>query len=320
MSAMARVSAVRRSTARWSPFGAASPNGMSPSRGSLTQTIERGLKPSVRALALSALAVTSGTAQTPDPHAYFESLRARPEMIYAYSMRSQAELDDQVHGRGRSFSITYDPSADIHPERQDAAKIIVPANKGSIPKQVRFFAEVSDGAILFTWDAYWTSDYLNTGSLLRHKTFMVASPFDKSSRWINHMTRYNLGRRSEIGRADYVISSRRYGPRAREGPEEVLMPKQADFFIRARTWTRFWTLVEFIPNGFDRLSYWVADPTRGPVQIYDQVEVESAGSINGFWLEYNSSQKRTGPPLVAYARNLVVLRNVRNPAGLMQRP
>jgi hypothetical protein len=68
------------------------------------------------------------------------------------------------------------------------------------------------------------------------------------------------------------------------------------------------------------VSLWVADETRNAVQLYNRVEMRSAGQLTTFWLEYNSSQSRIGGPLVAYVRNIVGLRNVANPTTLFLRP
>ena len=56
------------------------------------------------------------------------------------------------------------------------------------------------------------------------------------------------------------------------------------------------------------------------VRRFNRLEIESAGTLTNFWIEFNSSQRRAGGPLVAYVRNVAVLREVSDPAGVLQRP
>jgi hypothetical protein len=55
-----------------------------------------------------------------DPHAYFNSLVARSDYWKSFSFRDAAALT------GKKY-LTYDPSHDTDPHRQDAAKIVIPA-------------------------------------------------------------------------------------------------------------------------------------------------------------------------------------------------
>jgi hypothetical protein len=114
------------------------------------------------------------------------------------------------------------------------------------------------------------------------------------------------------------------GPNVRDG--KPLMPKSGSFTVRAETWTRYWVLIEQRANDWDPVSLWVADENTDPVQIIDrrqlQVSPRAKGGVESFWFEYNSSSAaREGlGERVGYVRNLVMLRNVKDVPGLLQRP
>ena len=257
-------------------------------------------------------------AQAPDPHAYFKQLTSRPDVVYAYSLRDQAELDKYA-GRLGSTDITYKPFADTYPDRQDAAKVLIGANRVSIARQVRVPITHTAGSLLLTWDAFWGSEFQGKlGNLQTHKTFQISSQLTKSGLWFEVRSRYALG-----GGGVAAVDARAYaplGPNTRRGPYDRIDPLLDGFIIEARRWTRYWVLLELVPDGWDRVSLWVADEKRNAKQLYKRIEIRSAGSIQQFWLEFNSSGSRTGPPLVAYVRNVVGLLNVSNPTALMQRP
>jgi hypothetical protein len=287
-----------------------------------TQTMSKSVFSTIAVFAtLLSVTIQSGWAQG-NPHAYFEELSALPQAIHAYGLRDQAQLDAYTHGKGASTDVTYRPERDTYGRKQDAAKIVFPEGRNSIKPQVRFPMNIRSGTALFTWDAWWGSEFQNgKDGLLRHKTFMISSPLDNSSRWLMVMTRYRDAAPPAIARADIEMSAREYGPGTYEGREETMMPLLNNFQIAPETWTRFWVQVELRYPDFDRISMWMADETRDPVQIYDGLLVKSAGWINGFWLEYNSSQsRRTSGELVTYFRNLVVLHNFTNPTRILRKP
>jgi hypothetical protein len=110
------------------------------------------------------------------------------------------------------------------------------------------------------------------------------------------------------------------GPSTYNGTEGATWPQLADFVIGPETWTRYWVEVEVIPGAFDRVSLWIADERRGPVQLLNRLEIESAGTLTNLWMEFNSSANRTGGPLVAYLRNVVMFSNLADPTTILQRP
>ena len=59
-------------------------------------------------------------------HAYFESLAARPNVVAAFAMRSQEELEMYKAAKSRPPSVLYVYPSDPYPKRQDAAKVEVP--------------------------------------------------------------------------------------------------------------------------------------------------------------------------------------------------
>jgi hypothetical protein len=59
-------------------------------------------------------------------HDYFNWLISRPEHWKSYSLRSQAQIDQYSGGDGSNPWVTYNPAADTHPTKQDAAKVVIP--------------------------------------------------------------------------------------------------------------------------------------------------------------------------------------------------
>jgi hypothetical protein len=273
--------------------------------------------------ALAALATiptgSAALAAAEDPHAYFNELAARSESKYVYSLREQAQLNR--YSGGNSDSITFDPANDAYPFKQDAAKVVLPADKASIPSQVRLPINTNSGTLFLTWDAWWGEEYASAalrGGLNTHKNFQIASPVDNSQRWLEIRSKYSAG-----GGSVANIDARPYttlGPNTSYGGGDSIQPQVGQFNIAARKWTRYWVLVELQPSEWDRVSVWVADETRDPVRLFNRVEMRSAGFLTNLWLEYNSSQSRVGGPLVGYVRNVVGLQNVVNPMSLMRRP
>ncbi|NOT44120.1 MAG: hypothetical protein HOP14_05890 [Acidobacteria bacterium] len=256
-----------------------------------------------------------------DPHGYFQELSARADRLYSYSLRDQLQLDQYV-AAGVSRQMTYNPGGDSYPLKQDAAKLVLGEDQASveIPQMVRLPIHASAGTALLTWDVWWGPEYMtDLGGIRNHKAFQVASPLASSERWLEIRARYTQAAGAGVNEVD----ARPYaplGPNTTTGLEGRLEPMLAEFAVAAATWTRYWVLIEFEPLGWDRVSLWVADENRSQVQLLNRVEMRSAGGITRFWFEWNSSQRRTGGPLVSYVRNVVVLGNVQSPTALFRRP
>ena len=107
-------------------------------------------------------------------------------------------------------------------------------------------------------------------------------------------------------------------------------PLSNAFVIRPDKWIRFTASLTFT-GGVQRLRLWMSDedtpptlviadpddPTLGFLTDWPQAQEHPPGSgiisdLSGsdeFWVEFNTSQQRTGPELEAWVRNIVVYRN-----------
>ena len=289
-------------------------------------------------------------ARSGQAHAYFYDLVARPECLLAYSLRDAEQLAKYRHSRTRDAAVAYDPANDPDPRRQDAAKLIVPAGRASLPNQIRLPMSTADGTTtLITWDAWFGAEFRHerTG-IATYKTFQFASPKDRI--WFEVRTRFKQDKEAQARRLGKgtgekraakgggpsdpnligMVDARGYGARgtAPLGPNVTksapLAPQVGAFAIRAETWTRYWVVIDQRANDWDLISLWVADETHDPVQILDRLQFSVKGSVDAFWLEYNTSSKGRAKnalgPRVAYARNVVMLRNVKDVPALLQRP
>jgi hypothetical protein len=70
------------------------------------------------------------------------------------------------------------------------------------------------------------------------------------------------------------------------------------------------------------MSLWVADEDNDPVLIIDRLQFAVKKSVEHFWLEYNTSARLPEglDERVGYARNVVMLRNVKDLSSLLRRP
>lgn len=257
-----------------------------------------------------------------DPHAYFKALVARPDHWVSYSLRDQAQLTKYRHSDKTAMYVTYDPANDSYPMRQDAAKIVIPA--GSLPNQVHLPLNLQGGGTaLMTWDAWWGPEFLTkTGGLNNHKTFQISSPWSRSELFFEIRSLYGNSGSGDIAEVD-VRSYAGIGPNAWKGGLDRLEPRKAAFMIKPATWTRYYVFYEAVPNAHDRFSIWIADENRNPVQIYDRVQVDAVNEqLTKLRIEFNTSQQRDPAlgPLVAYVRNMVVLKGLTDPTALFQRP
>ena len=107
---------------------------------------------------------------------------------------------------------------------------------------------------------------------------------------------------------------------------QTLGPMVGEFAIQAETWIRYWAL--FNPQGETfEFSFWVADEKRDPVRLLDKAPIvpnreKGFNQWNEFWFEYGTSS-HLDPKLVervAYIRNLLMLSDAGDMAGLLVRP
>jgi len=265
-------------------------------------------------------------------NSYFDRISSRSEVVASYSLRDQGMLDTYARGTGGagSIDVTYNFSGDPDPRKQDAAKVLIPANKVSVPTHVRLPIPSVEGESLFvTWDAWWGRefDYSNT-SIGNYKAFQFASPSDRI--WTEIKSDFDLAKKSPnavamVAARSYGVFNETVGPNVTD--KNPLSPQAAEFPIAAETWTRYWAL--FNPSGgWFEFSLWVADETRGPVLVLDRLQLKpditrGADGWQSFWLEYDTSATQIPPTrgtLTAYIRNVVMLKGIRNPAALFELP
>lgn len=94
-------------------------------------------KATQRGLLVAAACVALGVAIVPaqeslSPHAYFDALVSRADHWRSYSLRNPAQLDYPNRGgyansNSGPLAVTYDPANDFDPNKQDAAKVVIPA-------------------------------------------------------------------------------------------------------------------------------------------------------------------------------------------------
>lgn len=275
----------------------------------------------------------------PGSHGYFESLTVRSDLLAAYSLRDDEQIYRSTMQKYQPRYITYDPRRDPDSRRQDAAKIFIPADKVSVPNQVRMPIPPAPGqSLLVTWDAWfgkeWRMESQGSGT---YKQFQFSS---NDRIWTEIRSRFDQAQKTsaiamvdvrsygqtEAGRSDGPFF-RTLGPNVVEN--QPLAPQIGQFAIAPETWTRYW--VYFRPAGeWYEFSVWVADETRDPVRLFNGLQMkpnpnDGSNYWNKFWLEYNTSFEgsRMPPgrgPLVGYARNVVMLRGVANPLPLLVRP
>jgi len=266
------------------------------------------------------------------PHRYFDSLKGRTDVLAAYSLRDQAMLDTYAHGpAATAVNVTYDFANDPYPNKQDAAKVTIPADQVSLLDTVRLPIPPTGGqSLMVTWDAWWGREFETSHSGLgNYKNFQFASPATRI--WTEIKSDFDSP--SRPAGAIAMITVRSYGDSGEKtlGPnvsdKNPLSPQAAQFAIAPETWTRYW--VFFKPaGGWYEFSLWVADETRDPVLLLNRLQLtpnfpRGADAWEEFWLEYNTSGNRIPVgrgPLVGYARNVVMLRNLTEVPPLLERP
>jgi hypothetical protein len=264
-------------------------------------------------------------------HGYYDWLSGREDVVASYSLRDQAMLDAYAKrgAENRPFSISYDFANDPDARKQDAAKVTVPANQVSASQLRLPIPAVGNTSLLVTWDAWWGKEFAyGHAQIGNYKAFQFASPTNQI--WTEVKSDFDLARRFPSALA--MVNVRSYGKPGETIGSNVtdknpLSPQSADFGIAAETWTRYWAY--FNPQGeWHEFSLWVADENRQAVLILDRLQLKpnverGATGWQSFWLEYNTSAGRipeSRGPLVAYARNVVMLRGVSDPVPLLQRP
>lgn len=277
------------------------------------------LKSSLLLLALAAAAEEASSPVSETTHsgrnAYFGYLIGLPELHDAVALRSPQEVIDNVFfERKHKATTSYDPDF-------DAARFIVKENRPSvvIGDQVRRnFEKIDSGNMLVYWEAlapaYWSSGGSVDG-VNNYKAFQLS----KDGK-LTLEPRYRFG---QVGKPHVArVDVRAYGAQSgvQIGSGDSVAPQRREFRIKPDKWTHFWAFIDFDNN---RFTYWVGDEDRAPVAVIDNVPFKwkqnygSEFGFNQFWFEFNTSQKRTGPEAYHYGRNLVILRDIDDPAGVV---
>lgn len=261
-------------------------------------------------------------------HDYFDTLVARPDHWKSFSLRSNEQMLLHRHSKSRPLGVTYDPAKDPDPRRQDAAKVLIPTTTNQLKNTLRVPMGTEAGhAYLVTWDAWFGAEHtFSRSGVPQRKTFQFAS----TGIWFEIQSRFKKAESAGLA----LVTARGYvGGKTRTHAESFgpnvtdinpLLPQVGTFTLQPERWTRYWALIDQRPKDWDLASLWVADAQTDPVQILDRLQVKAInGTIEKFWLEYNTSTSavlKGRGPLVSYVRNIVMLRDVADPALLLKRP
>lgn len=249
-------------------------------------------------------------------HGYFNTQAARPDVLAAYSLRSQSQLVQYKHANSLPPAVNYVWPNDPDPRAQDAAKAVIPITTNSLPNQLRVPFSHGAGPFTVSWEVYWTEDFFAAASgLSNHKAFMLASPAgtirtEIRARYTVFSAEPAIGA-GAVARVDVRPYSATEVP---QGPADKLMPLLTAVDVYPNRWTRYW--VRHAPrndgSGWWNHSLWVADALRPAVQCYSNAGLLPAAVPGGWqqwWIELNTSTdtiKPGRPPLVVYVRNTVI--------------
>lgn len=236
-------------------------------------------------------------------------LPANPGIVYKIDSERMLYVSRVIVGGVTTTTVTrgaHGTTATSH-----AAGAPVGSGTNSLQSQVRLPMGTAEGhTYLTTWDAWYGAESKYPGGgIPTWKTYQfgqgTASPGSLGLEVRTRFTTAGLAA-DEIG----TIDVRRY-LEAPESPADVLLPQVGTFAIKAETWTRYWVLLESIVGDYDRFSLWVADETRGAVQLLDRARFEAASKVfAAFWLEFNTSQDPVPAgrgAVVCYVKNVVML-------------
>lgn len=264
--------------------------------------------------------VTVAAAPAAGSFTYFDTLVARSDRVFAYSLRDATQVASLRAGSGTHISYIY--STDEDARKQDAAKVVVPATVNSISTGSQLYLPIpwprSNGSIMFTWDSWMGAEFdYATSGIPTYKHFQHGSP--DNSIWCEVRAHFNNPIEDNvlrIGGRVYLSSGSAIGPNVTDN--EPLAPSSATIAVPAETWTRYWSLFE--PDGdYDLYSLWVAVAGGTPTKKYDRLQLKMRADASGvrrlgiFRMEYNTSTWEIAPdrvPLVAYVRNFVGLRGI----------
>jgi hypothetical protein len=289
------------------------------------------------------LALTINAAGTIEgPHDYFNELVASPYHYRSWHLRSTANIASVYFGlAGLSGHTTYVYPNDPFPDKQDAAKIVLPAgnaNYEQLRMPISVGAEhlgVSSVSVLVTWDFYWDISFATeNGNLEGYKSFQLSRHdakiyFEPQNRFITRAQ--SVGGLSYFAIRGYFPvtfnSGHTKGGANAIGPDtglnygtDAIGPMENEFLVMPNKWTRMWATFTFTAGSTyaTNINFWIADEDRDPVQILSGVgmfwpaknNVDPGGLLHQLWIEFNSSLARPEGEWIAYVRNACVLRDM----------
>lgn len=291
------------------------------------------------------------------PHDFFEEAVESEYHFTSRHLRSQADIEAVHHGINglpvhthTNYLFGDDDFRDPNDDTEiDAAKIVMPAgvtNYEQLRIPVNFSADhlgVATASLLWVWDVYFDQSYIDEvtpyfGYPDTYKAFQFSSAnpatetddkitFEPKTTFIGwsgkagwaHVRVYGSTFEAPAtkGGAGANLNGRNYG-------SDSLAPMSADFGIDPNIWTRFYARFDFsAETSIVKHWFWVADENRDPVLIYEDLGYGwgVGGRIHKFWLEWNSSDSRTGGgEWIAFVRNIVGLRDVPDVNYWLRRP
>lgn len=264
----------------------------------------------------------------PGANAYFEKLSAMPNAI-AYSLRTQAQVDQYSMGHAPNTQITATPNEAVMQFKSPVSGLSI-ENMLELPANAKGFT-----SLLVTWDAWFGPDFVPYSGHQKH--FRISSPWtwgdasnpwDQQGRWAEIISDYQTATAGMVGKLEFR-SYGRLGPNASDrarlvdGTHHNLTPWQ----IAKDSWTRYWFYIETVPGtweegGFDRVSLWAADQSREPVLILDRLQMEAGlQGISDFRLQVSTGEVYPpGTVLDHKVKNIVILRDVADVTALLEKP
>lgn len=283
---------------------------------------------------------------TGSTHDHFNRLVASSKLHAAWSLRDQAQITpymDQSNPAIKPWDVTYDPTNDMDPRRQDAAKVHISFGRVSLGNGVKIpipnFAPLS---IFGTWDAWFGKEFAYQYTQIgNYKTFQWTSPQGRI--WTEEKCDWDLAEKmhSVPGFENAVaINQIRYYGDAKHGQLGANATKPHPlspytlFGIMPETWTRYSMFLLPRPDlplasvtGPDGLLYtgiwwqlyqWMSDVNRDPILTIPGLFItpnygRKSNEWDAFWLEFNTSDHGLAeltPERTAYVRNIAMLKDV----------
>jgi hypothetical protein len=270
---------------------------------------------------------------TEGPNDFFEELSRRPETVFAYSLRTQAEVEQYGRNDGDPALLRYD-------EEMDATRFTLPPDVASA-RQVWLPIHMAEaGQTVIVWEWRGSDNWIYENGLRVHKLFQVRRHSDHI--WLEPGSRYlpdGAGTLHSRVRAYVGVGPDTFSP---DGgfdfsddfgdvhyDSDSIGPLHANFVSPIDTWVRLMLVIEQRPDDpWAHVWYYATHEGRDPTPILLDAQlalpsddgVEGAGRPHHFDFEINTSGTRTGPEVWCWGKNVVVMRGVEDPASLLRRP